>query len=122
MAEPDSIRVPVFEGLKGPIRIDERPYEEVLGEFTSSADQLPQLVKALKEADDEGWGRLFNDVAAHIEKSPELQSVVRIRERDGEQSLSIGEPNWTFVAIVLSFAAGYAVGTACYKAGPCKFV
>jgi hypothetical protein len=96
------------------------------GEFRASIerqlDAMPEFVRALKKADNEGWQQLVEDLTRHIQTDPKLAAFIRERTKDGATGLSIGEPNWFWVPVVAAFAAGYALGTACYKAGPCKFV
>jgi len=95
-------------------------YEELLMEFKRSADHIPELVTAMKSADYDGWEQLIHDLATYMETNPKLKKFIRVKEGvGGQQALSIGEPNW-LLAVAVAFAAGYAIGTACYKYGPCK--
>lgn len=96
-------------------------YAEFLASFKRQLDIMPEFVRALKKADNAGWQQLIDDLGKHLQTDPKLKKFVRLRTKAGVQGLSIGEPNWFFVPIVLSFAAGYAAGTACYKLGPCNF-
>ena len=97
-------------------------YAELLASFKEHLKLMPKFVRSLKQADNEGWQQLIDDLAKHIQEDPSLSKFVRVAEKDGVQGLSIGDPNWFVVAAVAAFAAGYAVGTACYKLGPCNFV
>ena len=97
-------------------------YADFLTSFKNQLDVMPEFVRALKKADNEGWQQLIDDLGKHIQNDPKLSKFVRARTKNGVQGLSIGEPNWFVVAAALAFAAGYAVGTACYKLGPCNFV
>ena len=96
-------------------------YEEILAEFKRNADHIPAVVTAMKKADYDGWEQFIRDLAKYFETNPKLKRFIRVKDLNGQEALSIGEPNWVFVAVVLSFAAGYAVGTACVKLGPCNF-
>lgn len=121
MTQPATIRVPVFKDIKGPSGFEDRPYDELRGEYTRRLAQLPSFVATLKEADNYGWGRLFNDLAYDIQRDEALSTVVRVQNDGGR--LSIGEPNWASpMPLAWAFAFGWAIGTACYDAGPCNFV
>jgi hypothetical protein len=97
-------------------------YAEFLASFKRQADTIPDFVRALKKADNAGWQQLIDDLGAHIQADPKLKKFIKAKAKDGAQGLSVGEPNWFIVAAAVAFGAGYAIGTACYKLGPCNFV
>lgn len=116
----NTIKTPEFNGKEWLTK--EHSYEELLNVYKKSFDSLPEMVSELKKADNEKWGQLFKDLALHIQNDEKLKGLIRPTMKDGENGISIGEPNWFVVAAAAGFAIGYALGTACYKAGPCKFV
>lgn len=97
-------------------------YAELLASFKDHLTLMPKFVTSLKKADNESWQQLIDDLGKHIQEDPNLSKFVREIDKDGVRGLSIGDPNWFTVAVVGAFAAGYAIGTACYKLGPCNFV
>lgn len=96
-------------------------YTELLNSLKAHVNTMPIFVNSLKKADNDGWQALVDDLTDYIQKTPKLRKYVRENEKNGIKGISIGEPN-IFAEIAAAFVVGYAIGTACYKLGPCNFV
>ncbi len=100
-------------------------YEELVAKYKRRIDEAPKVVAAMKGADNEGWQGVLDELTAHAASNPELANLVRRVEKDGREGISIGDPNWVsleFLLVMNAFFIGYAIGTACFEAGPCDFV
>lgn len=103
------ITVPYLE--KGTWKTRRRPFNAVLMGFKKDIDLIPGYVAAIKAADDKRWGELFAELAKYAKRNPKFAKAVRVRKRGGKTGLSVGEPNWFWIPIFLSFVAGVAMGS-----------
>ncbi|MFH1070835.1 MAG: hypothetical protein V1794_14555 [Candidatus Glassbacteria bacterium] len=118
MKKNELITVPFLKD--GAWKSEERSFAKVLECFKKDIDLLPRQVKEMKKADNEKWGTLFEELAKYAESNPEFAKVVRVVEKKGQRGLSVGEPNWFWIPIFLSFVAGYALGSCAQSCGSKK--
>jgi len=103
---------------------DEVDYQQLAQRFKAQLDLAPNFIKALKRFDNQGWQELLDEVLEHAKNNPEFRDLVRPAPGD-KPGVSIGDPNWVHLEVMVlltAFGIGWAIGTACYKAGPCNFV
>jgi len=121
------------------------PYKDLEAPYVSSVDESLKYMNEWKSTDNEGFANVVTAISEKIQKDPEMSKNFRITTKAGITGISIGQPN-IFIplgdtpmkdfseeqlanpqiipivaAIVVAWSAGYAVGTACVKAGPCNF-
>ena len=90
-------------------------------------------MSALKELDNDGWQEVITALADEAQNNEKLRSFVKLKKSKEGTTVSIGEPNWAFLATVAAgefgvavpvagaFLVGFALGTACVKLGSCDF-
>jgi hypothetical protein len=127
VANRKTIRLPKYESANDhdTQQSHEVDYDQLAKRLKSQLDLAPSFIKTLKRVDNEGWQELIDDVLEHAKKNPEFRNLVRAVTKGEQQGVSVGDPNWVHLDVLLlvtAFGIGYAIGTACYNAGPCNFV
>lgn len=104
---------------------EEISYDEIIDALKHNIDAIPEIIKALKDADNKGWQQILDEMSVYVDSKPELAALVRRDERDGREALAIGEPNWIYAPLLFAlgaFSAGFMIGTVCVAADPCMLV
>jgi hypothetical protein len=133
------------EYVNGKMETKTIPYKDLEAPYLSSVDESLKYMNDWKKTDNEGFANLVAAISEKIQKDPELSKNFRITTKLGVTGISIGQPN-IFIplnetpindfsddqlsnpqiipivaAVIVAWTAGYAVGTACVKLGPCNF-
>jgi len=103
----------------------EVPFDKIMFAVKHNIDAIPEIIGALKKADNEGWQQVFDEMAVYLDSKPHYAELVRRAEKDGREAISIGEPNWIYAPLLFvmgAFSVGFIIGSACVAADPCMFV
>lgn len=113
-----TLKVPTFKD--GEFTIKEIPFEEALKSFKEVISEMPNTIKRMKAADNQGWQEFFNLVGEEMEKDPNWANFIREKTVDGKKGFSIGDPNWFVVVAALAAAGGGAFAITCAIYKPCR--
>jgi hypothetical protein len=117
-ASTKTLKVPTLKD--GAFTVKEVPFDEAVKSFQEVMAEIPNTIKRMKAADNEGWQEFFNLISEQIEKDPNWKNFIREKTVDGKLHFSVSEPNWLLTVVALAAAGGGAFAITCALYTPCK--